>query len=365
MVGVDEELDGAGAAQLAQAARLAVGDEHGSHRRPPRSISTIAVLRRSSSVCLILRCVPPGWDTRQLVALLAVVDTGTFSAAALQLGYTQSAVSQQVASLERAVGAPLLVRPGGPRRVRLTPVGESLVVHARAVVARLHAAQADIAQLLGPASSGTLRVGIMQSIGTKVLPRLLRRFREEWPGVELAAEETHDLRRPRARRGVRRVRPVVRPLPLPDGPVRRTPGAGRPVRLPGAGRRAGGGAGIGEPAPGGPAAADRVLRPRPRRRAGPPPAPHRHRARRSSSGPTTTRRSRASSPPASATRSCRGSPWTRTTREVVGAPDRRRPAGAAARRRLARRPAAARRPRPRFIELAVEVCADLGRGWAD
>ena len=121
---------------------------------------------------------------------MAVVDTGTFSAAALQLGYTQSAVSQQVASLERAVGAPLLVRPGGPRRVHLTAVGESLVVHARAVVARLHAAQADIAQLLA-GERGTLRVGIMQSIGTKVLPLLLRRFRADWPDVELAAEETH------------------------------------------------------------------------------------------------------------------------------------------------------------------------------
>jgi DNA-binding transcriptional LysR family regulator len=99
-------------------------------------------------------------------------------------------VSQQVASLERAVGAALLVRPGGPRRVHLTPVGESLVVHARAVVARLHAAQADIARLLA-GERGTLRVGVMQSVGTKVLPLLMRRFREEWPGVELAAEETH------------------------------------------------------------------------------------------------------------------------------------------------------------------------------
>jgi DNA-binding transcriptional LysR family regulator len=119
-----------------------------------------------------------------------VVETGTFSAAAIQLGYTQSAVSQQVASLERAVGAALLVRPGGPRRVHLTPVGESLVVHARAVVARLHAAQADIARLLA-GERGMLRVGVMQSVGTKVLPLLMRRFREEWPGVELAAEETH------------------------------------------------------------------------------------------------------------------------------------------------------------------------------
>jgi DNA-binding transcriptional LysR family regulator len=97
-------------------------------------------------------------------------------------------VSQQVASLERSVGAPLLERPGGPRRVRLTPVGESLVVHARAVVARLHAAQADIAMLLA-GEHGTLHVGLMQSVGTKVLPLLVRRFREEWPGVELAAQE--------------------------------------------------------------------------------------------------------------------------------------------------------------------------------
>jgi DNA-binding transcriptional LysR family regulator len=135
--------------------------------------------------------VTPSWDTRQLVALLAVVDTGTFSAAALHLGYTQSAVSQQVASLERAVGAPLLERPGGPRRVRLTPVGESLVVHARAVVARLLAAQADIAAIRA-GDRGTLRVGTMQSVGTKVLPRLLSRFRDERPGIALVPLETFD-----------------------------------------------------------------------------------------------------------------------------------------------------------------------------
>ena len=151
----------------------------------------------------------PSWDTRQLVALLAVVDTGTFSAAALHLGYTQSAVSQQVASLERAVGAPLLERPGGPRRVRLTPVGESLVVHARAVVARLLAAQADIAAIRA-GERGTLRVGTMQSVGTKVLPRLLSRFRDERPGIALVA--AGDVRPRRAGPGGRDrpVRPVVR-----------------------------------------------------------------------------------------------------------------------------------------------------------
>lgn len=130
-------------------------------------------------------------DPRQLAALLAVVDTGTFSAAADELGYTQSGVSQQVAALERAVGASLLTRPGGPRRVSLTPAGEGLVVHARAVLARLQAARADLDAIVA-GDRGTLRVGTMQSVGTKVLPWLLRRFREERPEVTLSPQETFD-----------------------------------------------------------------------------------------------------------------------------------------------------------------------------
>lgn len=126
----------------------------------------------------------PAWDSRQLVTLLAVVDTGTFSAAALRLGYTQSAVSQQVAGLERAIGGPVFERRGGPRHVRLTPVGEALTGHARAVVARLHAAQADIAAIRA-GERGALRVGMLQSVGTKVLPRVLKRFRGEFPGIDL------------------------------------------------------------------------------------------------------------------------------------------------------------------------------------
>ncbi|HEY9376078.1 MAG TPA: LysR family transcriptional regulator, partial [Jiangellaceae bacterium] len=68
-----------------------------------------------------------GLEMRHLLALVAVVETGTFSKAAEQLGYTQSAVSQQVATLERIVGAPLFERPGGPRPVRLTAAGELLL----------------------------------------------------------------------------------------------------------------------------------------------------------------------------------------------------------------------------------------------
>ena len=151
------------------------------------------------------------------MALVSVVDTGTFSAAASELGYTQSAVSQQVAALERAVGAPLFERRGGQRRVRLTAVGEALVVHARAVVSRLNAAQADIAAIMA-GERGSLRVGTLQSVGTKVLPRLLRRFRSEWPDIELVPMEIHDHADIGDAVESGRFDLAFAPLPVPDGP---------------------------------------------------------------------------------------------------------------------------------------------------
>ena len=69
----------------------------------------------------------PGLELRHLLALVAVADTGTFSGAAEELDYTQSAVSHQVANLERIVGTPMFERPGGPRPVRLTAAGEVLL----------------------------------------------------------------------------------------------------------------------------------------------------------------------------------------------------------------------------------------------
>ncbi len=145
------------------------------------------------------------------------MDTGTFSGAAGELGYTQSAVSQQIASLERSVGAALFDRPGGPRHVRLTSLGEVLVGHARAVVARLHAAQADVAAVLA-GEKGALRVGTMQSIGTKVLPRLIRSFRQERPGIELVPQEIWDLSELVDAVEDGRFDLSFAPLPLPDGP---------------------------------------------------------------------------------------------------------------------------------------------------
>jgi DNA-binding transcriptional LysR family regulator len=130
-------------------------------------------------------------ELRHLAALEAVGRTHSFVAAARELGYTQSAISQQVATLERAVGQRLVERPGGPRPVALTEAGTLLLRHADAIVAQLDAAQADMAAL-AEGAAGPLRVGIFQSVGARILPALLRRFREAWPRVEVRVlEETN------------------------------------------------------------------------------------------------------------------------------------------------------------------------------
>jgi DNA-binding transcriptional LysR family regulator len=129
-----------------------------------------------------------GLEVRHLAALEAVAQAGSFGRAAERLGYTQSAVSQQIATLERIVGERLLERPGGRRAVSLTEAGELMLRHAEAIVARLDAVQADMSALRA-GETGTLRVGTYQSVGARVLPRLIRRFRDALPGVELSLHE--------------------------------------------------------------------------------------------------------------------------------------------------------------------------------
>ena len=129
-----------------------------------------------------------GIDLRHLAALEAVARTGSFGRAARELGYTQSAVSQQIAQLERIVGQKLFDRPGGPRRVEPTEAGLQLLGHADAIVAQLDAARADMAAL-AEGAAGTLRVGIYQSVGARLLPALVRRFREQLPLVGVRVRE--------------------------------------------------------------------------------------------------------------------------------------------------------------------------------
>jgi DNA-binding transcriptional LysR family regulator len=125
---------------------------------------------------------------RHFAALEAVARTGSFGRAARELGYTQSAVSQQIAQLERILGQRLFHRPGGPRRVEPTEAGLLLLRHADAIVAQLDAARADMAAL-AEGEAGTLRVGIYQSVGARLLPALVRRFRAQWPRVGVRVRE--------------------------------------------------------------------------------------------------------------------------------------------------------------------------------
>ena len=125
---------------------------------------------------------------RHLAALDAVASTGSFARAALQLGYTQSAISLQIAALERAAGTPLLERPGGRRPVVPTDAGERILRHAIRLTAQLQAAEADLTAL-AEGTAQTLRVGTFQSVSIRILPDAVRRLMELRPGIEVRLQE--------------------------------------------------------------------------------------------------------------------------------------------------------------------------------
>jgi molybdate transport repressor ModE-like protein len=137
-----------------------------------------------------------GWgalEVRHVRAFAAVVDEGTFSAAARELGYTQSAVSQQIGALERIVGASVLHRvPGGRSPLELTETGRVVLTHARPLLARVKAAQADVAALAG-GEVGHVSVLTFQSFGARLLPAVLAAFRARCPGVEVRIAEALDV----------------------------------------------------------------------------------------------------------------------------------------------------------------------------
>jgi DNA-binding transcriptional LysR family regulator len=132
----------------------------------------------------------PGLQIRHLAALTALAQEGSFGRAAERLGYTQSAISQQIAALERSVGQQLVERPGGTRPARLTPAGHLLEEHAEAILSRLSAARADLARL-PPAGRAALHLGTYQSVGACILPVSLRRFTPEWPHVSILLTESN------------------------------------------------------------------------------------------------------------------------------------------------------------------------------
>lgn len=134
-----------------------------------------------------------GVEFRHLTALEAVAREGSFRAAADRLGYVQSAVSQQVAGLERLVGVRLVERFRGSKEVSLTEAGELLVAHFEQILAQLHAARADLIAHVNGGDSTTLRLGIChQSIGGGLLADLLRRLADAAPEVRVDPVEAGD-----------------------------------------------------------------------------------------------------------------------------------------------------------------------------
>jgi molybdate transport repressor ModE-like protein len=137
-------------------------------------------------------------DVRRLRILREVAEQGSFSAAADSLHLTQSAVSQQIAALEKETGTRLLDRNHG--NVRLTDPGASLVGHAEAVIARLEEAErelSDIAELRG----GKLRLVTFPTAGATLVAVAAPAFSERYPEVELQigeAEPEHSIPRLRA-----------------------------------------------------------------------------------------------------------------------------------------------------------------------
>jgi DNA-binding transcriptional LysR family regulator len=137
-------------------------------------------------------------DVRRMRVLLEVGRRGSFSAAAEALSYTQSAVSQQVAALEREAGTRLVERGG--RGVRLTQAGEAVARHAEAILARLADAEAELEAIAG-LRGGRLRLASFPTAGSTLMPKAIADFRTRHPGVELSladAEAEESIARLRA-----------------------------------------------------------------------------------------------------------------------------------------------------------------------
>ena len=115
--------------------------------------------------------------------LREVAVQGSFSAAAEKLSFTQSAVSQQIAALEREAGATLVQRSA--RGVRLTEAGEAVVRHTEAIMARLAEAEAELEAIAG-LRGGRLRMAAFESAGATLMPLAIADFRERHPAVELS-----------------------------------------------------------------------------------------------------------------------------------------------------------------------------------
>src|SRR5580704_4677239 len=124
-------------------------------------------------------------DPQQLRTFVTVARLASFSAAARELGYTQAAVSQQVAALENDLKTRLLNR----RPVEPTAAGARLLEHAEPILLRLDAARADVTRMTKTPPNATLQVGVTPLAGaTSNLPQALAALRARMPRLEITVE---------------------------------------------------------------------------------------------------------------------------------------------------------------------------------
>jgi molybdate transport repressor ModE-like protein len=119
-------------------------------------------------------------EIRHCRVLVAVSEHGSVSAAARELGLAQSTISETLLSLERVIGAPVMLRRPG-KEAALTTAAETLLPHARALIA----ATAEALAAVSAESRGVIRLGAVESVSTFVLPSVLTAFRSRCPSVEV------------------------------------------------------------------------------------------------------------------------------------------------------------------------------------
>lgn len=125
-------------------------------------------------------------NIHHLQVLVAVVEEQSFSAAALRLDTSQAAVSRAIASLEDELGVPLLVR--GRFGARLTPTGDRIIQHARQILELRDRIDAEV-NLQKGLNGGRLRIASFRSAATHLLPPMIARFSQRFPGVEVTLTE--------------------------------------------------------------------------------------------------------------------------------------------------------------------------------
>lgn len=128
-------------------------------------------------------------ELRHLVTFREVAARRSFGQAAAELGYTQSAVSQQIARLEAVVGQSLFHRPGGPRQIELTGAAEVLLPRVEHLIADLRAIERDFAGL-AEGTVGKVSVGTFQSVSVRLLPAVVTALSAERPELEVELLES-------------------------------------------------------------------------------------------------------------------------------------------------------------------------------